>query len=246
MAKELRNTTVLSKQTVTPNMIRLTLAGDCLADFPQGYEGGYIKVMLNDDSGDKIARSFTIRKFNPAGPWLTIELVSHGDHGPAARWISKVKAGDDVAILGPGACKRLNQDADWFLLAGDMTALPAISVNLELLPEDARGIAVLEVLDEADKVELAKPENVEVIWLENNEPEANLSPLSDAVQNLTWLEGQPSTWVAGEFNTSRNLRQFFRHKMKIDKDFMYVSCYWKIGDTDEGMKAAKRNDAEAW
>ena len=32
----------------------------------------------------------------------------------------------------------------------------------------------------------------------------------------------------------------------IEKGSMYVSCYWKIGETDEGMKAAKRADVEPW
>ena len=30
----------------------------------------------------------------------------------------------------------------------------------------------------------------------------------------------------------------------IDRRAMYLSCYWKQGDTDEGMKRAKRIDAE--
>ncbi|MEX2326559.1 MAG: SIP domain-containing protein, partial [Pseudomonadales bacterium] len=55
-----------------------------------------------------------------------------------------------------------------------------------------------------------------------------------------------SVWVAGEFSASRRLRQYFRHERGLDKDYMYVSCYWKVGATDEGMKAAKRADPEPW
>jgi hypothetical protein len=33
--------------------------------------------------------------------------------------------------------------------------------------------------------------------------------------------------------------------MGVDKRAMYVSCYWKIGDSDEGMKRAKQLDRDA-
>lgn len=43
----------------------------------------------------------------------------------------------------------------------------------------------------------------------------------------------------------RNVRRYLRDERDIDKRAMYVSCYWKLGDTDEGMKRAKREDPEA-
>ena len=246
MAREARNTRVISKKLLTPNMVRLTLGGDDLENFPEGYEGGYIKVVVESTGTGIVSHSFTVREFDPEQLCLVIDMVAHGDHGPASRWAGQVRVNDEVNILGPGACKRLNQEADWFLLAGDMTALPAISVNLEILPENARGYAVLEVIDPGDQIELNAPKGLEVVWVRNDDPLRAPSPISDTVKNLVWLEGQASTWVAGEFDTSRSLRQYFRHERKIHRDFMYVSCYWKIGDTDEGMKVAKKNDSEAW
>ena len=43
----------------------------------------------------------------------------------------------------------------------------------------------------------------------------------------------------------RRMRRYFREGLGIEKRAMYVSSYWKIGDTDEGMKLAKRMDTEA-
>ena len=43
----------------------------------------------------------------------------------------------------------------------------------------------------------------------------------------------------------RNMRAYFRDEKNIDIHSMYLSCYWKLGATDEGMKRAKRIDAES-
>ena len=246
MAKEVRKTEVVSKKILTPHMVRLTLGGSSLEYFPIGYQGGYKKLVVENAEGAEVSRSFTIRKHEPESRQIVIDAVTHDDEGPASRWYNRVEVGDKVDISGPGACKLLNQEADWFFLAGDMSAMPAISVNLEALPKEAKGYAVLEVIEERDKLELNEPKDLEIVWIKNPNPIQIPSRISETVQNLTWLDGEASVWVAGEFATSRKLRQYFRYAKRIDKNFMYVSSYWKIGATDEGMKAAKRNDAEPW
>jgi NADPH-dependent ferric siderophore reductase len=246
MSKELSHTKVMAKKRLSKNMMRITLEGEGLVRFPDGFEGGYVKLMIPRHQGDPVPRSFTIRSFDPVNKKLTLDMVSHGDKSPAAQWMNRVSVGDRVSIKGPGACKRLNLKADWFLLAGDMTALPAISVNLELLPENARGFAVLEIMSEEDRIQLNAPKGMQLIWVVNPTPTKMSSSLSDTVMALPWLESQVSIWVAGEFNTSRVLRQHLRHERRVDRNFMYISCYWKIGDTNEELKAAKKKDSEAW
>ncbi|MDZ7684336.1 MAG: siderophore-interacting protein [Gammaproteobacteria bacterium] len=246
MAKAPREVHVHTKEPLTPNLTRVVLAGEALDDFPTGFEGGYVKLVL-DESGDKpLVRSYTVRSFDPDERTLTLEMVSHGDGGPAAIWANNVSEGDTITITGPGACQPINTEADWFLLAGDMSALPAIRVNLERLPDDAEGHVVLEIITEADKVDLTVPPGMEVDWVVNPEPEQDNSVLEDTVMALPWRDGAASVWVAGEFSASRALRQYFRHQKQIPRELMYVSCYWKIGTTDEGMKAAKREDPEPW
>ena len=246
MAKDPRDVRVLQREAISPNLTRVVLIGDSLQDFPAGFEGGYVKLVLPNETDKPFVRSYTIRDFEPEAAKLTIEMVSHGDGGPAARWANRVADGESVTIIGPGAVQLINPDADWYLLAGDMSALPAIRVNLERLPDDAIGHVVVEVIDEDDKLELDMPRGMTLDWVVNPEPEQENSILEDTVMSLPWREGAPSVWVAGEFSASRALRQYFRHERAVPKDSMYVSCYWKIGTNDEGMKAAKRADPEPW
>ena len=69
--------------------------------------------------------------------------------------------------------------------------------------------------------------------------------LTSKIRGLPWLPGRVFLWFFGEFDGVRNMRTYFRDEKNIDKKAMYLSCYWKSGDTDEGMKRAKRKDAEA-
>jgi len=131
-----RNLTVIETSRPTPHMIRVILAGQDLADFPEDQESGYVKVVVERD--DKpVMRSYTIRAFDKLQRHLTLDFVDHGDAGPASAWANRAAPGTALAIHGPGPTKLVDTNADWFLLAGDMTALPAIAVNLEKLPENA-------------------------------------------------------------------------------------------------------------
>jgi len=74
----------------------------------------------------------------------------------------------------PSPKKLIHHDADWFLLVGDKAALPAMSVNLEQLPEDASGQAVTEIPSETDIQTLKVPRNLKVHWEVNPHPDPAL------------------------------------------------------------------------
>ncbi len=246
MARITCDVRVVEKSMISPNLTRIVVGDESLSEFPGGYEGGYVKLILTPTDGESVVRSYTVRAHNEQTRTITLEVVSHGDAGPAAAWANRVVPGDSLTIAGPGACQPINTSADWYLLAGDMSAMPAIKVNLERLPTDATGDVILEIIDEQDQVEMPAPAGMRLHWIVNPEPEQENSVLEDTVMSLPWRQGSPSIWVAGEFSASRTLRQYFRHEREVPRDNMYVSCYWKIGTNDEGMKAAKRADPEPW
>jgi len=66
-----------------------------------------------------------------------VDFALHEICGPATFRALNTKVGDSIMVGGPGPRKLVHPDADWFLLVGDMTALPAISGNIEMLPENA-------------------------------------------------------------------------------------------------------------
>src|SRR3712207_7785498 len=55
-----------------------------------------------------------------------VDFVVHGDAGIAGPWATQVQPGDLVRFMGPGGGYAPDPDADWHLLVGDESALPAI------------------------------------------------------------------------------------------------------------------------
>ena len=241
---------VSQSQRVSPNMQRVTLQGKDLADFPTGYEGSYVKLLFPIEGDDKvIMRTYTIRKFNPHDLSLDIDFVLHNEQGkhsgPASTWAAQTKPGDTMQMFGPGKVKAASLAADWFLFAGDMTALPAISCQLEDLPANAKGYAVIEINSEQDKQSLIKPDGINILWVINSHTDIENTVLADAVTTLPWLQGTPSIWAACEFSNMRLLRAYFKKDKQVARDQLYISSYWKMGQTEDKHKIIKKQDAVA-
>lgn len=244
-----RNFSVISSSAVTPNMLRVTLGGEGIAGFPQGREGGYLKLQLDPLPGSTkpLVRTYTIR--NQRDDALDVDFALHGvgggSAGPATDWASSVSGGEAILIGGPGEAKPLPEGADWYVVAGDMTALPAIGVNLENLPRDARGVAVIEIQHDDDRQAIDAPAGVKIHWLVNDRPGRQPNLLADHLRSLGWAEGRVYGWAASEFSSMKALRSYLREERGLGPADLYISSYWKSGATEDAHKVAKREDMEA-
>lgn len=243
-----REVEVFASRLVTPNMLRLTLGGPGLEGFPAGQQGGYVKLRLPPAEGsDKLrVRTYTIRA--QRAEEIDVDFALHGvdtDHaGPATRWAVEAKPGDRIEIAGPGPAKPLPPGMDRYLVFGDMTALPAISVNLEELAPDAKGHAIIEIRQEEDRQALDHPPGVVVEWLVNPAAGHEDAPLARAARAVAWAEGSVYAWAASEFVTMRALRDNLRDERGLGRDNLYISSYWKNGLAEDAHKVVKREDAE--
>jgi NADPH-dependent ferric siderophore reductase len=231
-------------ERVTPNMQRITFGGDGLTGFPEDIASAYLKFSFPHED-EHAVRSYTVRSFDPDSLELEVDFVVHGDHGIASGWALRASAGDTINAGGPGPKKLLDLAGDWFLVVGDMSALPAIGANLARLPAHATGYALIEVLDEADRQSLEVPENVAVEWIVNPDPKQSARIVMDAVKALDWLEGRCEAWVAGELDTVKAVRSYLKSERELPRQQMYASSYWQFGSTDEQHRIAKKADQES-
>lgn len=148
------------------------LVDGSLPDLPPGREWRRAWAALPDHRRNPV-RTYTARAVRPEAREIDIDFVLHGDNGPASRWAATAAVGDELLVVGPNSRHDgPHQGVEWepppgtdcLLLAGDETALPAISSILERLPADARGVAVLEVPGDADIQRLTAPRGVQLVW----------------------------------------------------------------------------------
>ena len=244
---------VIDTETITPNMQRITFQGKELSQFPRDCEGSYIKLLFNEmgstdldmlgDNDRPLMRTYTIRRFYPETHTIEVDFVRHVTQnmqcGFAARWAMAAQKGDTIHIVGPGSISNLNTEADWFFMAADMTALPALSAKIRTLPEEAKGYAVISVMSAADIQPLHAPAGIKLIWLTEGQA------LAEAVREQKWLNGHVAVWCACEFDSMRSLRQYFRNEKDVERENIYISSYWKQGVSEDGHKLIKREDAES-
>lgn len=192
---------VTAVSALTPSFVRVTLSGDALAEFSAVGLDQRIKIVLPipghgftdlpdgddwygawralPDAVRNPLRTYTVRSFRPDARELDIDFVAHGDTGPASRWVSGCRVGDELRIVGPavpsspaelpsGAAEFAPGRADRILLAGDETAAPAICAILEALDVTAVGHVFIEVPTDADRLPVSAPAGVEVRWIARN------------------------------------------------------------------------------
>lgn len=121
-------------------------------------------------------RTYSIRALQGDGVdrRLVVDFVLHlrpGATGPASSWASQAVVGDQVIVIGPrrgvawGGIEFGPGVRSRILLAGDETAVPAMTRILGDLPADAVGDAFLEVPYVNDILAVAAPAGFELYWL---------------------------------------------------------------------------------
>ncbi|HLS49357.1 MAG TPA: siderophore-interacting protein, partial [Actinomycetaceae bacterium] len=239
-ARELRVTAVTD---LTPRMRRVTVTGD-LDDFSSPGPGDHIKLFFpNPDTGEHNAPTMGPDGVVPAtgevfrrdytplprpDGQLDIDIFRHPNDGPAARWAEQVEVGQRLVSSGPRGSRLLPTEAQWFVIGGDETALPAMSRILDAIGPDARATVLVEVTDAEDEG-YPLPGNHDVRWLHRGAQPATRSLLEEAVRGLTLPDGPGLLWFSGEADSLRPVRRYLRRELQLDPSWVAVDGYWKRG-----------------
>ncbi|MFG2643891.1 siderophore-interacting protein [Streptomyces sp. NPDC048370] len=250
---------VVRTERITPHMVRVVLGGDGLDAFSVGeYADHYVKLLFAPEGVSypepfdmeriraefpreqwPTTRTYTVRSWDPVHRELTVDFVVHGDEGLAGPWAARATAGETMRFLGPGGGYAPDAEADWHLLVGDESALPAIAVALERLPEGATVHAFVEVADAAEEQKFATAAGIEVTWLHRGDRPAG-EALLDAVRTLDFPAGDVHAFVHGEAGFVKELRRHLRLEREVPRERLSISGYWRQGKTDEAWRAIKR------
>ncbi|MEU5875366.1 siderophore-interacting protein [Glycomyces sp. NPDC047369] len=255
----LKTAEVVRTERVTPHMIRVVLGGEGLADFQCGdFTDHYLKLQfpvegvaypepfdiarIREELPPEqwpVTRTYTVRRWDPAARELWIDFVYHGDEGVAGPWAANARPGSLLRFAGPGGAYAPAPTADWHLLAGDASALPAIAAAVESLAPGARAHVFLEVDGPDEEQQFKSAGDVTVTWLHRG-PEALGRNLVDAVRGFEFPAGDVHAFVHGEAGFVREIRRYLRFERELSRERMSVSGYWRAGHDEDGWRSSKR------
>jgi NADPH-dependent ferric siderophore reductase len=200
--------------------------GDAAPRWPRIAKDG--RIVWPDGAHGVSLRSYTARRQDPAAAQVEIDFVLHGD-GPAAAWAATAVPGALLGVAGAGTLGE--RTAAHLLLAGDETALPAISRILAAAPVATRGVALLEVAGPAEEQPLTAPDGVVVRWLHRADtPPGESTLLADAVAALDRPDGDDVfAWVAAESGAVRAIRADLRGRWGLGRAQHHAIGYWRRG-----------------
>ncbi|WP_315974398.1 siderophore-interacting protein [Microvirga sesbaniae] len=252
-----REMQVVGAINVTPRMRRVRLKGRDLARFATG--GMHVRLLFPPHMGrapswpvmgedgrpvwprgeDRpVMRIYTIREIDVARSEIEIDFVLHeGDSTPGSTWASQARPGDVVGILGPGGGEL--PPADWYLFAGDETALPAISRILAELPADCKATVLLEVADACEEQPLRSMAALDIRWMHRNgAPAGTTSLIEDALRAIVVPSdgSRRFIWAGCEQKSCRCLKRLLRQEWKMPTSEHQVVAYWRAGHSADQVE----------
>lgn len=225
-------------ERVTPRLTRVTVGGDRLAGFTAGGTDQNVMLYFYPDDVEPpetladargrwsttrpLTRTYTIRRYDPAANELDLDFVLHDEAGPASDWAKRAEVGDMLILVGPSPAYQPDPTADWYLLAGDETALPAIANILDALPDAAVTRVFVEVADAEEE----QPLPAAVTWAHRAAGES----LTAAVAAADLPTGRVEAWLAGERSAMVTLRAHLLDERGFDRRGVRPTTYWRRGE----------------
>jgi NADPH-dependent ferric siderophore reductase len=157
--------------------------------------------------------------------------------------------GETVTITEPKGSFELPPGAEWLMLVGDLTALPAMA---RISREASLPTRIWAEVPDLDELSGYLPGTAEVTWLAGHG-----DGLSACVEGLDWPEGEGYFWMAGESAQMRAIRKHLMRERQLPSHAYDVMGYWRSsagrqprrvdpGPIYRAGKAAGLSDEEIW
>ena len=255
---------VVSTVWLTPALVRVVLGGGDLERLempeatdayvnvaipPHGapYDAVFSPAAVKDEHAQEhwpARRRYSVRRWDEDTHELTLDVVVHGSEGVGGPWAAGVAPGDVLVLEGPGGGYRPDATADWHLLVGDESALPAIAASLEVVPAGVPAVVRLVCDGPEHEIALDSPGELDLVWLHRggNPDAAPGDPdlLVAAVGALQFPPGRVHAFVHGEADEIRAIRRHLLLERGLSRQSMSCSPYWRRSMTDESWRQVKR------
>jgi NADPH-dependent ferric siderophore reductase len=246
-----RRVDVRGVEPLSPRMLRLTLAGPELAGFTVDEPAASVRLLIPSAPGESLVmpiwngnefllpdrrrptiRTFTPRRVDTDAFEVVIDVVVHGE-GAASQWAQGAAPGMRAAISGPGRGYAIDEHASAYLLAGDETAIPAMSQLVERLPRAATVSMLIEIANPDARLALPDHPRARAEWLDLPEGAPPGDALVAAVHNEE-IAPDAKVWAAGEAAAVQRIRRFLFEERTFPRAQTTIRGYWKHGRAGAG------------
>jgi len=226
-----RSCEVVTSTELSPSLVEVVLRGDA-ADLA-GVAGNDVMVLVSGGDGSMLRRRYSVRSVDPAADTFTL-WVSRTHVGPAARWATSVRPGDEVDIVGPRGKIPLDELADWHVFVGDVSSLGAFYRMAQSIEAPGRAVFIVEIDDPADALTATFDEGLGVTAIfvdrdgrSHDDPSGLLSGLAA----FTLPPDDGHAYLFGEFHVMRAVKTAL-----IDRGFsaaqISLKAFYRIGQSN--------------
>ncbi len=229
-----RELTVESVDSITPQMLRITLIGESLSDFVSLGADDHVKVLVPGANGEMEMRDYTPRSYDNQAGRLVLDFAVH-EAGPATKWALETKPGATVTIAGPRGSAVITGVSKW-VLVGDETALPAIGRLIEEAKAGDEIIAIGAVTGSAEEQQFASAAALDMRWV--HRPALAVTdplPIIAALDELA-LTADTFVWVAAEASVARAIKIYLTENRNHPLPWLKAAGYWTRGLADSSVK----------
>lgn len=249
---------LVSREFLSPQLVRIVLGGAGLADYQPSEatdayvncfflpEGAPYEVPFDDAQVRELPssvrprpRRMTVRAWDAARGELTMDIAIHGDVGYAGRFAASAPIGARLQMRGPAGDYRPDPEADWCLVVGDESALPAMAATVQAVRPGVPVLCIAVVQDEAGRIELTSPGDLQVHWLYRADLDDTAEALSELVARLPLPQGRASLFLHGEAGETRAVLWSLARRRDLSGDQLSCSPYWCRGMDDEAWRGIK-------
>lgn len=234
---------VLRREQISAHLVRLTLGGPGLGGFAStGIPDEWVGLVV---PGQFQSRYYTVRSWS--GGELVLDVVVH-EVGLVTEWAARDVVGETVTITEPKGSFAMPAGAQWLLLVGDLTAMPAMA-------------RIASEVDVPTRIWAEVPDDLssylpgDVTWL--SPPSEGQSALASVVESIDWPAGEGYFWMAGESAQMRAIRKHLMRDRRLPSTHYDVMGYWRgvaqrqpravdPGPIYRAGKAAGKSDEQIW
>ncbi len=215
---------VLRREQLSSHFVRIVLGGPGLTGFAStGIPDEWVALTI---PGQFQTRYYTVRSWD--GLELKLDIVVH-EHGLVTEWASTDCVGETVTVSAAKGSFAMPADAEWLLLVGDLTALPALARIMESVSVPVT--AWVETPDEPIRDYVSG----DVTW--TTAPEGVESATAQIVSAIGWPAGSGYFWMAGESAQMRAIRKHLMRERKLSTAAYDVMGYWRGGGQERQPRA---------